>query len=182
MRVILLFLLFLVSHRLLSQSVDTISIKNQLALILEQDQKTRTKGDSVKFMHQIDSLNLVQIEKIISLYGWPGKSFVGRSGNNTVFLAIQHSRLEIQEKYFPLLKASIAENESNPSALALLQDRILIQQGKKQIYGSQIDRDPYEVISEHGFQKTEHCRTTEQIYTRVKTNHEKSNRSNQYDP
>lgn len=40
-----------------------------------------------------------------------------------------------------MLQASVAANESDPSTLALLQDRILMQQAKKQIYGSQIERD-----------------------------------------
>jgi hypothetical protein len=119
-------------------SIDTLLIKSELNSIRERDQKTRKGIDSVSFIKYIDSCNLIQIEEMIAKYGWPGKSFVGAKGNQTVFLVIQHAELPIQKKYFPLLKKSVDENESNPSDCALLQDRILMREGKKQIYGSQV--------------------------------------------
>lgn len=117
---------------------DTLAIKNQLEFIRERDQKTRTGIDSVAFMQFIDSTNLVMVETLIAQYGWMGKSFVGDRGNSTLFLVIQHADLETQLRYFPLLQKSVEMGESQPSHLALLHDRILMRQGKKQIYGSQV--------------------------------------------
>ena len=137
-----IFLYMVLLHTTIAFSqTDTSAIKKQLSLILDRDQKCRTRGDSSAFMHFIDSTNLIQIEQLIAQYGWPGKSFVGEEGNKTIFLVIQHSDLATQEKYFPLLQNSVAKNESSAPDLALLQDRILMRQGKKQIYGSQIVRD-----------------------------------------
>ncbi len=118
--------------------IDTLAIKKELEIIFDRDQKTRTGRDSSRFVAYIDSCNLVQVEKLISKYGWLGKSFVGVKGNQTTFLVIQHSDLAIQLKYFPLFQKSVEEGESKPSDLALMQDRILMSQGKKQLYGSQI--------------------------------------------
>src|SRR5438552_1197461 len=89
-------------------------------------------------MRYIDSCNLLQIEALINQYGWPGKSFMGTAGNITVFLVVQHADLATQEKYFPLLEKSVAEGESRAADFALLQDRILMREGKPQIYGSQV--------------------------------------------
>lgn len=125
---------------------DTVAIKKQLEVILERDQKTRTGSDSSAFVQFIDSTNLIQVEKLIAKYGWLGKSFVGARGNQTIFLVIQHSNLVTQEKYLPMMQKSVDENESTASDLALLQDRVLMRQGKKQIYGSQV------VFSETGEQ------------------------------
>ena len=119
-------------------SVDTVAIKTELDAILIRDQKTRRHGDSTAYMPFIDSCNLAQVERIVATYGWPGISFVGRKGNQTVFLVIQHADLPVQEKYFPLLKKSVEAGESLAADLALLEDRILMRQGKKQRYGSQI--------------------------------------------
>ncbi len=119
-------------------NIDTTLIKAQLNVIYERDQMTRSRGDSIQHIDYIDSCNLVLIEKLIAKYGWPGKSFVGFSGNYTVFLVIQHAGLATQEKYLPLLEASVDAGESRPADLAYLQDRILMRQGKKQLYGSQI--------------------------------------------
>lgn len=138
--IILIFIYTILScGNLFSQSgTDTIAIKKQLEEIRSRDQKTRTGGDSVAFMQFIDSINLEQVELLIQKYGWLGKSFVGERGNNTIFLVIQHSDLATQEKYLPLLQKSVDEGESRPSDLALLKDRVLMRQGKNQIYGSQV--------------------------------------------
>ena len=96
--------LMLNSYKSFSQSViDTFSIRKQLDLILERDQKTRTVKDTMAFMRYIDSTNLVQIESLIAKYGWMGRSFVGDRGNSAQFFVIQHSNLSTQLKYVSLL-------------------------------------------------------------------------------
>lgn len=134
----LLFFLFLFGATSTIAQVDTASIKSYLNIVHERDQKTRATKDSVDFMTFFDNANLLYVESLISTYGWPGISFVGKKGNQTVFLVIQHADLAIQVKYFPLMKKSVDEGESNKADFALLQDRILMRQGKDQIYGSQV--------------------------------------------
>ena len=134
------FLLFLICDQTIfaQNNIDTTAIIIQLSAIHDRDQKTRSVGDSIQYADYIDSCNLAQVEVLISLYGWPGKSFVGPAGNNTIFLVIQHADLATQEKYFPLFKQSVEQGESRASDLAYLEDRILMRQGKKQLYGSQV--------------------------------------------
>lgn len=119
-------------------TIDTTAIKKELSAIFDRDQKTRTGSDSAKFMNYIDSCNLVRVESLIAKYGWLGKSFVGGKGNQAVFLVIQHADIATQEKYLPVMKKSVDEGESAASDFALLQDRVLMRQEKKQIYGSQV--------------------------------------------
>lgn len=124
---------------IVSQShLDTATIKKELLTILERDQKTRSGSDSIEFIRCIDSINLIQIENIIQKYGWLGKNVVGESANRTLFLVIQHAELPVQEKYLPLLQKSVAAGESSQIDLAYLEDRILMRQGKKQRYGTQV--------------------------------------------
>ncbi len=123
------------------QPADTVAIKKTLEIIREKDQKTRTGNDSATFMYYIDSTNLVVLESLISKYGWLGKSFVGARGNQTCFLVVQHADSATQVKYLPVMQKSVDEGESNPEDFALLQDRVLMRQGKKQIYGSQVVYD-----------------------------------------
>lgn len=118
--------------------LDTNAIKQQLEVIRERDQKTRKGIDSTDHIQFIDSTNQVQVEALIAKYGWLGINFVGERGNNTLFLVIQHSDLTTQEKYLPMMQKSVEEGESRPGDLALLQDRVLMRQGKKQLYGSQV--------------------------------------------
>ncbi len=121
-------------------AMDTSAVKAELDAIFKRDQKTRTGSDSAAFVAFIDSCNLAQVEAIVQKYGWLGKSAIGKY-NQVLFLVIQHADLAKQVKYFPLLKASVEKGESSKADAAMLQDRILMRQGKKQIYGSQVVRD-----------------------------------------
>jgi hypothetical protein len=127
-------------------------LMKQLNEIYHSDQKYRKKLDSVyrtdfnnielkrSFSDSImkyDSINLAKIEDIIAKHGWPGKGKVGEIGNLAVFAVIQHSSLEIQERYLPSLLKSIKAKQSPMSFKALLIDRISIKKGQKQVYGTQ---------------------------------------------
>jgi hypothetical protein len=118
--------------------IDTLAIQSELHAIFERDQKTRTGADSASFMHYIDSCNLVQVKVLLDKYGWMGRSMIGDRANSALFLVIQHADLEAQLTYFPLLQKSAEIGESKFSNVALMHDRILMRQEKKQIYGSQV--------------------------------------------
>jgi hypothetical protein len=101
------------------------------------------KTDSLlKLMLHHDSLNTIAVTKILDQYGWLGADQVGDDGNHTLFLVIQHSNLKTQQKYLPMLQKAVKENKATPSSLALLEDRVAMREGKKQIYGSQILQIP----------------------------------------
>ena len=88
-----------------------------------------------------DSLNLIEVEKIIEERGWPGVDVIGKQGNHTLFLVIQHSDLEAQLKYLPMMRETVKLGNIDRKDFALFEDRIAMKQGKRQIYGSQIFAD-----------------------------------------
>ncbi len=90
--------------------------------------------------HQ-DSLNLIQIEELIAKYGWLGPRKVGFRGSRAFYLVVQHASLPIQEKYLPVMRKAAKEGNASKDDLAFLEDRVLIRQGKMQIYGSQMKTD-----------------------------------------
>jgi uncharacterized protein DUF6624 len=95
-----------------------------------------------KIINEKDSINLIKEKLILDKYGWLGADIVGTQGNATLFLIIQHADLSTQEKYLPIMTEAVKNGRANASDLALLEDRVAIGQGRKQIYGSQIGRDP----------------------------------------
>ena len=120
--------------------------------VLQTDQKARSdffsaRGkyaiNSVEYnallseMRKIDSSNLAIVLDIINKYGWLGEEVVGINGNMALFLVIQHSNLDVQEKMLPILKAAVLDKRARPNNLALLEDRISVAKTGKQIYGSQ---------------------------------------------
>ncbi len=70
-----------------------------------------------------------------------GSDVIGNQGNSTLFLVIQHADLKTQEKYLPMMREAVKNGKAYGSSLALLEDRIEIRNGRKQIYGSQIGMD-----------------------------------------
>jgi hypothetical protein len=88
-----------------------------------------------------DSLNQVIITDILDKYGWLGTDDIGIEGNATLFLVIQHANIKTQVKYLPMMRDAVKKGNARAASLALLEDRVALRQGGKQIYGSQISRD-----------------------------------------
>lgn len=131
-------------------------IQLQLEQILQSDQNIRNKiiacqkkngrmsdefHQLTSEMREIDSLNCFHVTSIIDEFGWLGADEIGPEANSALFLVIQHSDLEVQEKYFPIMKQAVDDGNAEPSSLALLEDRIRVGNGEKQIYGTQLQLD-----------------------------------------
>lgn len=125
--------------------------------IYTDDQSYRLKSDAISQKHgyqsaemtalwdtiQVkDSINLIKVTKILDERGWLGPDVVGRQGSATLFLVIQHADIKTQEKYLPMMRDAVKKGNANAANLALLEDRVLLRQGKRQIYGSQIGMMP----------------------------------------
>lgn len=94
-----------------------------------------------KIINEKDSINLIKVMKILDERGWLGADVIGNQGNSTLFLVIQHSDIETQEKYLPMMREAVSKENARASSLALLEDRVALRKGEKQIYGSQVGRD-----------------------------------------
>ena len=82
-----------------------------------------------------DSINLIKIEKIIAVYGYPGKTLVGEPTNESAWFVIQHTSKIAN--YLPMIEEAAKKGEIPFTKYAMMQDRYLTQQGKEQIYGTQ---------------------------------------------
>jgi hypothetical protein len=87
---------------------------------------------------ELNEGNLIMLDSIIRVKGWPKISEVGNMAANTAFLIIQHSTPELQQKYLPTIKALCEQKEASWQSYALMYDRIQTSQGKPQLYGSQV--------------------------------------------
>ncbi|KFC33554.1 hypothetical protein HZQ67_00990 [Elizabethkingia anophelis] len=123
--------------------LDVQSKDQSIRLIYQELKKTYTDdSDLVKSasekMKKIDLESVDIVAKIIDKYGWLGKDKIGKEANETLFLGIQHiDDLVVQSKYLTAIKDAVKKGNAEPWHLAFLTDRILMNQGKKQIYGTQ---------------------------------------------
>ena len=100
-QLLLLFIVFV-----LSQSCDYFSNPNEkMVKVLEARKMMYNVKENVfaekKEVAYYDSINLIKVISIIDLFGWLSPNQVGREGNSTLWLVIQHSDLRTQQKYFP---------------------------------------------------------------------------------
>jgi hypothetical protein len=80
-----------------------------------------------------------RIREIISAHGWPGRSLVGEDGASAAWLLAQHADddPEFQQRALELMRAAVDAGDADAGELAYLTDRVLVAQGKPQLYGTQ---------------------------------------------
>lgn len=117
--------------------------RQQLGQIEEQyGRDSEEMQEHWELISRTDSINLVTVKAVLDKHGWLGFDLIGRNANNALFLVIQHADLESQKTYLPMLREAVKKGDAAAPDLALLEDRVALRQGEKQIYGSQIGRDP----------------------------------------
>ncbi|WP_276132566.1 DUF6624 domain-containing protein [Polluticoccus soli] len=126
--------------------LDTIMQDDQKYRMQIDDMEKKYGGDSKEMkelwraIERLDSINLVKVIGILDKYGWVGYDVVGGQGAQALFLVVQHADIATQQKYLPLMREAVKNKKASASALALLEDRVALRTGKKQLYGSQIGR------------------------------------------
>ena len=89
-------------------------------------------------MSDVDADNTSFLKKIVAERGWPGRSLVGSDAEDAAFLIVQHSPdTTFQATVLPLLEKAYAAGEAQGQQVALLSDRVAVQRGKPQLYGTQ---------------------------------------------
>jgi hypothetical protein len=132
------------------------ALQDTLNRIYTRDQSGRQAIDSISKRYggdspQMDSLwedmsakdsaDLVRVEEILARREWPSPDEVGERASTAVFLVIQHSDSMVHARYLPRMRAAVQRGDAQPEHLALLEDRLLTEQGKPQLYGSQVRTD-----------------------------------------
>lgn len=124
-------------------------LRDRLGEMISKDQQARmeaiqAKGDARnRLMHvisTIDAANLIELKKIFAEHGFPDVGMVGRDGVSTVFLLVQHADSDpaFQKKALGLAKPLMLSRQLSRQQYAYLVDRVLLAEGKKQLYGTQV--------------------------------------------
>ena len=87
-------------------------------------------------MERVDSLNQTRVFGILDNDGWP--SNLSDKANRAIWIVIDHSDLTSRSKYLSFVRAKADEGILDKSDYAMLNDRVLMEEGKPQVYGTQI--------------------------------------------
>ena len=99
--------------------------------------------------------NQLRLFKLLDKYGWPTASEVTEYAAAGAALIINHSTYEVRLKYFPMLEEAFKKGEAQPLRYAKMRDRLLVEEGKKQLYGTQIKMENL-VREPHPIEDPEH--------------------------
>lgn len=146
----LCFVLLLLSNTQAQEAVKEPALRRELLRRVEQDQAIRdeliSKGIEhpdkalLARMRTIDIANTKRVRAIVRRYGWPRPRLVGRDGADAAFLLVQHSDHTFQKQMLPLVEKAYRSGELSGESYALLLDRVLVGEGKPQVYGTQAKR------------------------------------------
>jgi hypothetical protein len=120
--------------------VDCATQAQTLEEVFERDQRVRKEKVPFKEFAKVDHKNQELVVSILEKCGMPTLEEVSEKQLYTVWLVLQHSRPKIRAKYFPLIEEAVENGELSKSKYALMKDRILMDDGEPQLYGSQIYR------------------------------------------
>ena len=96
-------------------------------------------------MEEVHQRHATRLKAIIAEHGWPGRSLVDEDGMVAAWFIAQHSISDppFQRRVLELLKEAQTKGEASLRAVALLEDRICVFEGRPQIYGTQFEPDEH---------------------------------------
>ncbi|HKF20591.1 MAG TPA: DUF6624 domain-containing protein [Candidatus Angelobacter sp.] len=128
-------------------------LRRELLAMREEDMRVRDEviqGSSIygaydPRMEEVHNCHATRLKAIIAEHGWPGRSLVGEDGMIAAWFIAQHAISDppFQRGALELLKAAHARGEVSTRAVALLEDRICVFEGRPQIYGTQFEPDEH---------------------------------------
>jgi hypothetical protein len=159
MKILLNISLFLILNSIaFSQTKINYKLQHKILAMFKTDQKWRIEAlklqDGKKSVYDentiynnmsiADSLNMIAAKLIVKKYGYPGYNLVGEKGSDSFWAIVQHCDDDIafQQKVLLLMAKQVKRQNASGEDFALLQDRVLVNTGQKQIYGTQLITDP----------------------------------------
>jgi hypothetical protein len=141
-------------------------LRSELLAMAEEDQRVRAElaADGSLFqgyhprMEDVHRRHGARLLEIIEARGWPGRSVAGDDGSRAAWLILQHaiSMPSLQRWGLEILKAEGARGEVDGAQVAMLEDRIRVFEGRKQVYGTQYDWDEHGEIGPSPIEDPEH--------------------------
>ena len=149
----IIFLIFLLIPTIGFSQIDS-SLVMKVDSMVSMDQKWRglyrqlnnneidtiSKGTVAKAMRQTDSLNFMILKSIFNKHGYLGFSKVGHKGSHNFWLLVQHQDKNpyFQERVLLAMKQEAENNNASYLDYAYLIDRVKVNTGELQIYGTQM--------------------------------------------
>lgn len=128
-------------NKVLADSLKSMVTVDQVAANVPQGKfKEWPKEEWQHFKDSVFGTHQKILEQVFNQYGYPGYDMVGKEGEKNFWLMVQHcdKTPEFQKKILNAMKVQVNKNNADPKNYAYLTDRVLLNTGEKQVYGTQV--------------------------------------------
>lgn len=130
--------------------IDSLASEDQKWREVSRELKNSGKVDSLQvaqayeMMYRADSLNYLALVKIVERHGFPDSDKLGTEGTRNFWLLVQHQdkHPDFQERVLKMMEIAVGRNKASGKDYAYLLDRVLVNAGKLQVYGTQMTLNP----------------------------------------
>ncbi|MFI2347072.1 DUF6624 domain-containing protein [Streptomyces sp. NPDC019443] len=124
---------------------DMAALATELASMAEADHQAAVHANSDDPNEQLAWRRLTarhgdRLNEIMDEFGWPTADLVGEEAARAAWLVAQHAdrQLDVQRRALQLLQQAVTAGSASRRELAFLRDRMLVNEGRRQICGTQI--------------------------------------------
>ena len=121
------------------------ALAQELIDMTEQDRRLQAGALGDDFAAQLAYRRVTvrngdRLAEILGTHGWPTVTLVGAEAARRAWLVAQHAdrQVDLQRRALTCLTEAVAAGEASAQHLAMLRDRLLVNEGRPQIYGTQI--------------------------------------------
>ncbi len=122
------------------QSRRYLDIAAEIADLAEKDQEMRcaAMADPSRWDAEADRRHTARMKEILAEIGWPTTSKVGRLAAHRAWLLVQHADHDVDfQRECLRLMSEAPEGEVSRVDMAYLEDRVRVNDGRPQLYGTQ---------------------------------------------
>lgn len=114
------------------------ALRAELLAMMEADQAERRSEPWEQWHDRERAARLAEV--IDESGGWPDPARVGRDGVFVAWLIAQHADHDVafQQRALALVRTAVAAGRAEARNLAYLEDRVLVNTGRPQLYGTQV--------------------------------------------
>ena len=124
--------------------IDSLASEDQKWREVSRELKNSGKVDSLQvaqayeMMYRADSLNYLALVKIVERHGFPDSDKLGTEGTRNFWLLVQHQdkHPDFQERVLKMMEIAVGRNKASGKDYGYLLDRVLVNAGKLQVYGT----------------------------------------------
>ena len=130
-----------------------LDLREELVRRFREDQELSRKK-AWTMLEKVYDQNALWLKNVVNTLGWPDKQKVGDEGEQSAWLIAQHaSDIDFQERCLHYLQ-HLPQTRERLEYIAYLTDRILVQKGEQQIYGTQFHhREPSPIVDQKNLDK-----------------------------